>query len=124
MASHVEGADAFRRRLAALSAETKAEVRKALEVSASEMVATAKALAPVDEGDLRDSIRKEPGPHELAVTVVAGDERAFYARFVEFGRRGMPARPFFWPAYRALQKRIRSRINRSITTAAKKAATK
>lgn len=122
MTSRVEGMDALKRRLAAFTAETKAEVRKALDASADEMVATARALAPVDEGDLRASIRKADGDHELEVSVLAGDERAFYARFVEFGRAGQPARPFFWPAYRALQKRIRSRISRATNAAAKKAA--
>lgn len=134
----VEGLDALKRKLAAMSKEIKAEVQVALEKSGAEMVATAKALAPVDEGELRASItmttaggstpifggggRTKVG--DLAVTVTAGDYFVRYAAIVEFGRDSDPpmaARPFFWPAYRSLKKRIKSRNSRAVSKAVKKA---
>ncbi|MBB3410664.1 HK97 gp10 family phage protein [Rhizobium sp. BK316] len=110
----------------------KAEIQSSLEKSGEEMVRTAKALAPVEDGSLRDSISvttagnsiaggKEVG--ELSVRVVAEEP---YAAFVEFGRHekdgqgAMSARPFFWPAYRSIKKRIQSRTARSINAALKK----
>lgn len=84
----------------------------------------------------------------LRITVYAGGGEAFYARWVEFGtaphnvargggtvagRRslasggglghpGARAQPFFFPAYRASRKRIRSRISRATNAAARKQA--
>lgn len=39
------------------------------------------------------------------------------ARYQEFGTSKMPANPFFWPSYRALKRRIKSRITRAINKA-------
>lgn len=64
------------------------------------------------------------GDPDLTVRVVAGDAEAFYAAWVEFGTAphtnagkfagtqnpGATPRPFFFPAYRALKKRVKSRI--------------
>jgi len=73
---------------------------------------------------------------KLQITVFAGGGDAFYARFVEFGTSphlnaglfagsqhpGTAAQPFFYPAYRALRKRAKGRVTRSITRSAKKVA--
>ncbi|MBA4797022.1 MAG: HK97 gp10 family phage protein [Rhizobiales bacterium] len=77
----------------------------------------------------------EPDDEGLRITVYAGNREAFYARFVEFGTAphnisqgggnasfsgitvdhpGGRAQPFFFPAYRALRKRILSRIKREM----------
>ena len=79
----------------------------------------------------------------LKITIYAGNSEAFYAAFVEFGTRphsiagnasvdrglrqgggtlhpGAAAHPFFWPAYRALKKRVKSRITREINKAIKR----
>lgn len=117
MATKVEGLERLKKRLGALPAKMKAEVRASLEKSADELVAMQKRLVPVDQGDLRDSIRKEPGAHELSVEVKAGDRKAFYAAFQEFGTADQPAQPFFFPAYRALRRRIRNRTSRAVRKA-------
>lgn len=125
------------KKLAALPNVVKDEIRRALQASAEEVVALAKSLVPRDQGDLYDSIdwkwgagtpvgtvalaRRQLG--DLSVTVFAGDDKAFYARFVEFGTVKMKAEPFFFPAYRAVRKRAKSRISRATTKAAKKVAT-
>ena len=110
----VEGLERLKRRLAKLPKKMKAEVKVALEKSADELVAMQRRLVPVDQGDLRDSIQKRDGNHELSVEVVAGSDKAFYATFVEFGTRERPAQPFFFPPYRALRKRIKSRTSRAV----------
>lgn len=117
----------------------KDQIKKALEAAADEIVEMAKRLAPVDKGELRDSIGwtwgKAPkgsitlgkvAENSLAgdftITVFAGNGVAYYARFVEFGTQKMPAQPYFYPAYRATKKRAKSRVRRSITKAAKAVA--
>jgi len=123
------------RKLAALPDAAKAEIRPALEKSAQEIVALAKSLAPVDKGDLRASIGWTWGTApkgsikigavvsgDLTVTIYAGNSEAFYARWVEFGTVKARAQPYFYPAYRALRKRSKSRIKRAGTKAAKKVA--
>jgi HK97 gp10 family phage protein len=112
----VEGLAQLQRRLARLPPKIKAEVKPAIDKGADALVAMQKRLAPVDEGNLRDSIRKEDGRHELAVVVKAGAGIP-YETFVEFGTVNMPAQPFFWPAYRASRRSIRSRISRAVKKA-------
>lgn len=123
-----KGADVFARRLKALSDPASyRRIGDALDQGAAEIRDLAVRLAPEDDGDLRASIRVEPGKHELQRRVKAGDEKAFYARWVEHGT-GEPApttpQPFFWPAYRAQKKRVKARIARAARAAVKAAARK
>lgn len=92
------------------------KIDKAISRNAADMVGTAKALAPVDQGDLRDSIgsTKIDGGYRVEAT----DEAA---PFVEFGTRNMPAAPYFFPAYRLNRKRFRGRVNRAVKAAIKEA---
>lgn len=115
----VEGLERLKRRFAKLPAKMRTEVKASLEKSADELVAMQKRLVPVDEGDLRDSIEKREGQHELSVEVTGGDDKAFYARFVEFGTASQPAQPYFFPAYRSLRKRIKNRTRRAVRKAVK-----
>lgn len=94
-------------------------IQASLEKSAAEMADTARALAPVDDGDLRASIRTESG--DLTVRVRAGGNRAWYAPLVEYGTKKMAARPFWWPAWRFMRRLIRSRTVRDINKAMKDA---
>lgn len=108
-----------------------AELRKALSDSGEEMVAKASQLVPVDEGDLRKSIKwswtrntQASSQRSPAIVVEAGGESsdpAYYGRFVEFGTPDTPKQPFFFPAFRLLRKKIRSRLTRAVTKAIKKA---
>jgi HK97 gp10 family phage protein len=62
----------------------------------------------------------QKGAFQLAAKAYAGrvdGKEAYYAKFVEFGTRYKPARPFFFPAYR-LKKRD---IKRNIATASRRA---
>ncbi|MBS9475538.1 HK97 gp10 family phage protein [Ancylobacter sp. VKM B-3255] len=122
----------LQRRLMAIPEAVKRELRPTLEKSADEVVTMARRLAPVDDGTLRASIRREPGDHDLEVRVEAGGEATTrevrrgsgvdydYALAVEYGTIDTPAQPFFWPAYRLSSKRIKSRAKRAISKAVKR----
>jgi hypothetical protein len=111
-----------------------------------------KRLVPKDSGALERSIKavkgkvnkrtaglstgEVQGDPDLSVTIVAGDETAYYARWVEFGTAphqnggmfkgshnpGVRARPFFYPPIRALRRRVKSRITRATRKASREIA--
>jgi HK97 gp10 family phage protein len=140
MATKIEGLDRLNRKLKRMPDLARQEIAKAMEKSAQEIVEMAKGLAPSRTGALRDSIgwnwygapegsmvlgevrSSGRGAGNLAIVIYAGDDKAYYARWQEFGTTAMRAPPFFFPAYRANRKRVRSRISRAITTAAKRTA--
>lgn len=84
-----------------------------------------------------------PTKTTTGANVYAGNDEAFYARWVEFGTAphnlskgadvsrskrqsrgvqhpGSVAKPFFWPSYRLLKKKMRSTIKRKLAAAIKK----
>lgn len=128
-----------------------ARVKEAMAQSADEAVAVMKSLVAVESGDLRDSIAwtwgdapkgtlaiasKSVKGSGLRITIYAGGGDAYYARFVEFGTNphvngglflgskhpGTMARPFFYPGWRLVQRRAKSRVTRSIRKAIKEAS--
>lgn len=141
MATTVLGVDKLRQKLRRIPVAARMEIAKAMEQSAQEVVDLARSLVPVDQGELRDSIGwswhgapqgsikigrlragANGGPGNLSIVIYAGDDEAFYARWVEFGTRKMAARPFFFPAYRAVRKRVRGRVTRAMNRAVKRIA--
>lgn len=140
MATKVQGMDRLKRKLRALPEAARAEIAKAMEQSANEIVALMKSLVPVDTGDAQMSIswtwgdapkgsmvlgkvrQGGRGAGNLVITIFAGGGDAFYARFLEFGTKNMPARPFFYPSWRALRRRVRGRTTRAINKSAKRVA--
>jgi HK97 gp10 family phage protein len=129
----VQGIAALNRKLTVtIPAKVEAATKKAMEKGADELVGMMKRLVPVDQGDLRDSVgwtwgdppkgavviaKSEPDSRGLKITVYAGNVKAYYARWVEFGTVKMSAQPFFFPSYRAMRKRIKSRITREMKKA-------
>lgn len=93
------------KKMAALPAAVRQEMKAAIKQSADEIVALQKSLAPEESGDLIRSIRAVSGTYrpensnvrgmsagvegdpDLTVTIVAGDANAWYARLVEFGTK-------------------------------------
>lgn len=146
----IEGRERLKRKFQAMPAVVKQEIEKAIRTSAAELVGMQKRLVPQDKGTLAESIRFtiEEGTEFRALVQAGGTEATRRevrkgsgeftdeAILVEFGTKAhkaggefkgakipaQPARPFFFPAYRALRKRIKSRIARSITTGIKKVA--
>lgn len=102
------------RRMKAIPKAARDAVKPALDKSADELIGQIERLAPVDDGDLRDSAEARPGEHELKRVVTVGDDVAFYARWVEFGTAQNAPQPYFFPAYRLLKKRLSNRIKRAI----------
>lgn len=145
----VQGLDRLNRKLKRLPVVAEEEIRKAMESIATEMVALAKSLVPRDSGALAASIGwtwgdapkgsmvlgkvKGGAGSTLRITIYAGNDEAFWARWVEFGTSphenggrfdgsdhpGTAAQPFFYPAWRALRRRSKSRLSRAITKSAK-----
>lgn len=128
----VAGAAEWQKLLDSFPREVIDSSRRALEAGAERMVETIKAHAPVSEleahpGELRDSVHKEDGRHDLSVLVVedAGEaEGRGYSRFVEFGHRAqggghVAPHPHFWPAVRGERGKIRNQIAADMRRAAK-----
>ncbi len=135
----VIGIAKLRKKLEALVSVGRDQIRRAMETSANEIVALAKNLVPVDKGDLKDSIgwtwgkapkgamtlgkvQSDGVDSEFTITIYAGNSDAYYARWVEFGTQKMGAQPYFYPSYRALRRRSKSRVTRSVSKAIKKVA--
>lgn len=146
------GLDRLNRKLRALPLVAERRVREAMVTGANEIVAMMKSLVPIDSGDLRESIGWRWGAKapkgsikvasvnslsgKIAITIFAGDNKAYYARLVEFGTAphvnggqyagtqhpGTKAQPFFFVSFRALRRRTRSRITRAINKSAKEVA--
>lgn len=138
MAATLFGLAKLDRKLKRMPDLAKAEIRAAMEVAAAEMVATMKNLVPVASGDLRDSIgwtwgkapkgagivaqAKSKLGGDMTITVYAGNAKAFYARWQEFGTVSQPAQPYFFVSYRIHKKSAKRRIGGAIRKAAKKVA--
>ncbi|MEZ0212438.1 MAG: HK97-gp10 family putative phage morphogenesis protein [Xanthobacteraceae bacterium] len=154
------------RKLKRLPEAVKEEIKTAMAKQADNIVRLAKSLVPVDSHDLQDSIGWTWGKvpkgsitigkfvgsklgADLTLTIFAGNEAAYYARWVEFGtaatgfvasrenrkyksvvvmtrelqpHAATPAQPFFYPAYKANRKSAKAAIRRAINSAAKKVA--
>lgn len=134
--------------MADLPKRARERIGQAIDEGAAEIVAMQKRLVPKRTGALANSIVAtkgggkiaysqgigggQGGDPDLTVRISAGNSAVRYAHLVEFGTAphenagkfagsdhpGSRARPFFYPPYRALRRRVRSRISR----AAKKAA--
>ncbi len=122
----VTGVNQLRRRLRAMETAPKQEIKKEIHKQADRMVNLSKALAPEDDGDLKASIRKTPGRHELSVNVVAGGARTqrpvrsgVTAPTFDYAAKIEGEQPYFFPAYRALRKSIKSALTRAYKRAAK-----
>lgn len=130
-------------KLKALKTETASVIQPVLVSVAERIVELAKSLCPVDQGDLRDSIGwsfgdAPKGSISIAsqavgatrITIFAGNDKAYYARFVEFGtqaskdHRATRANPFFFPAWRALRKNVKRELGKAIRAAVQEVARK
>lgn len=121
---HVRNLDQVEAILAKLPDRVKEPLRRAAELSADDMVERLKQTTPVapeferHPGELRDSVHRAPGQTEIGAQVVVDakdPEGRFYAAHVEYGHRTaegahVPAKPFFWPTYQTLRRRMVSRI--------------
>lgn len=123
----VTGVQSLRRRLKYVPRDIEYKLKPVLQKYAEQIVAQMKALVPVDQGDLRDSINWTFGKPpkgaivfggfkgaDLRVKIYAGGGDAFHAGFQEFGTQNMPASPYFFVVWRANRSRVKAGITRTI----------
>jgi HK97 gp10 family phage protein len=147
----VRNKDKLLAKLTKLAPASFAALTDANRQTADEMVDLARGYAPVRTGHLRDSILATgPGDTPPAYSqgaghkpvpagsfmVSAGNTKVRYAHLVEYGTAphknagefagtenpGSKRQPFFWPAYRVIRKKMRSRATRAINKAVKAVA--
>lgn len=130
-----EGLASFQRRMKAIPQAVREGVKPSL-IAAAEIVADAmRALAPVDEGDLRGSIAvtgplentppySQPGGaamvSENAAAVTVGNSNVRYPHLQEYGTKHAAAQPFFWPGFRLTRKKAMIRIKTGLSRAIRK----
>ncbi|WP_020187104.1 HK97-gp10 family putative phage morphogenesis protein [Methylopila sp. 73B] len=112
------------KRLNSIPKELKTGLQPTLDKAAAEVAASAKTLAPGDDGTLASTIRVEPGRHELSRAIVAGgaattkpvedgqDGSYDYAFAQELGTQHQQPNKFLLPAMRIRFQRNRRRITR------------
>ena len=130
-----EGLASFQRRMKAIPQAVREGVKPSL-IAAADMVADAmRALAPVDEGDLRTSIAvtgplestppySQPGgaamvPENMAAVTV-GNSNVRYPHLQEYGTKHAAAQPFFWPGFRLTRKKAAGRIKTGLSRVIRK----
>lgn len=143
----VLGLAKLQRKLDRLPKAAREAIRQAMAEQADEIVAMMKRLAPVLDGSapgrrpgaLRDSIgwtwgKAPKGSFAVSavkgvglgggttITIYAGNEEAFYARWVEFGTAKMAASPYFYVSWRASRKASRRKISAAVRRSAKAVA--
>jgi hypothetical protein len=153
ISAKVRNKDKLFAKLKELAPETARQIGVEALAAGQEMVQIARSYVPVDDGDLRESIVVTPGGQmtpsysqpggsqmvpEHAALVTAGNSKVRYPHLVEYGTRphaqggqfqgtqhpGTTARPYFWPAFRLIRRKMRTRISRAINKAVKSVANK
>lgn len=89
--------------LTALRNEFARDLQDVLNTAALRVEGDAKSRAPVDTGNLRNSIQAEPNAGQLEARVNVGAE---YAAFVELGWSRRAAKPYLAPALLAEKPRL------------------
>lgn len=150
----IKGLDKLNRKLVRLPVVAKQMIRQQMEKTADEIVAMMKRLVSksTDSGDLQMSIGwtwgkapkgsmviaavKASNESGMTITIYAGNKKAFYARWIEFGTArhenggifdgsihpGTTAQPFFYVSWRASQRAAKRAINKAVRDSAKKVA--
>lgn len=148
----ISGRERLLAKMKALPSAVRSAMKQSLAQSADELTDMQKRLAPVKSGALRESITQTwgggkvaysslnaeagAGDPDLTVRISAGNTKVRYAHLVEFGTAphvvggkfagaqhpGTTAQAFFYPPYRALRRRIKSRMTRTSNKAAKQVA--
>lgn len=142
----VQGWDRLKRRLEKIPKAVREQTQPSITSAADDVAEVIRALAPKDDGDLRDSIEVTGGgqstpPYSLpgrsmvvpenAAMITAGNSKVRYAHLVEFGTRAhiaggqfegaeipaIPAHPFFFSGFRTAKKKAGQKIKRAMSKA-------
>ncbi len=108
--ARLEGVDDILKELRKVEKEARHEVLIVLNEKTKVVVEDARSRATKDTGAMSKGIRRSVSAKKLTATISAGGKvggvDTYYAQFVEFGTKNMPARPFFFPACRAHEEEI------------------
>lgn len=116
----------FRKLTKDLQAEVHVAAVAELNAQADALTSLIESVTPIGPtGELVHSVRKIPGKSDTQVRIVAGSPKTIkagyqYPRADEFGTVNMPAKPFFFPSYRLMKKKMISTMKRRITASIKK----
>ena len=100
MTLKVEGVEETIAEFNAINIKVTKNVQEVIESSAIRVRDDARSRAPFKTGKLKRDIRVKKSKDGLTAAVTyMGKKRAFYGKFIEFGTRFMPARPFLGPAW-------------------------
>lgn len=111
----ITGIERLRVALEQLPDELKAELRKAVKEAAEAVRDDTRRNVPVGATKkLRDEIDIRYSDDDFVARVGWFDDHLYYARFVEYGTRRMPARPSLGPALEAERARYRARLSRAL----------
>jgi HK97 gp10 family phage protein len=126
MTVRIKGREKYQRQLRRLGEDVAAAARPVLARNANELANAVRRDVPVDEADLKQTVAAYVVPESkgIAWRVVEGARRAtggdgFYATFQEFGTSQHRPQPHFFPNYRRLRARFRSRLSTAIRKALK-----
>lgn len=115
----LHGMDQLRRRLGGLPDEIREALRKAVKDAALEVKNDTLRDVPILSGNLLNSLEIRYADGGLRAKVGWFKDDDYYARYVEFGTRGIPAKPSLGPAAeqerRRYVERIRDAVRRSLT---------
>lgn len=132
MAKTLQGWDRIKRRLEKIPKAVREQTQPVITSAAHDIASVMKALAPVDDGDLKDSIEvtaggqrtpshSQPGGAtvvpENAAMITAGNSKVRYAHLVEFGTLAARAQPYFFVGHRMASKKAAGKIKRGMSKA-------
>lgn len=106
----VTGTDKLQAQLDQLSDKARKRLQEAVAEAADTVRDDARRRAPRDTGRLQNSIRVDPAADGLSAKVGPQDNDAFYAIWVEWGRKNAPAQPFMTPASELERARFAKRV--------------
>lgn len=129
--ARIEGGKRLRNFVKNMPEEARAELYDVIKSNLEAVIVDAKSRVPVDTGALRDAMKVRVGKKTLRGRAgVIGDRgyirlkkggKRFYAKFVEYGTRRTPAKPFLFPAWRSRRLKTRMAIVNGLHTAIQKA---
>jgi hypothetical protein len=127
--TRTEGLERYKRKMALLTEEARAEIRKANNASADEFMAKVRAIIPKGDpanGNLVDTLEKQDGEGTGVIVSIGGPDHP-YPLHLEAGHKArdgshVPGKPFWNPTKRVLSKRHRGRAARALNKAIKKMA--
>lgn len=119
--------DRLRRRMKGIPVGVRKALKAQNAINAADLVAVQKTFAAASfsdpTGQLQATIKHQDVSDSTRISqrVTAGGSGTPYAAWVEFGTSKNGARPFFWPAYRLMKRRMKARMSRAAKKAVQEA---